>query len=75
MIYVYAWGPRFRVPGLAVLDRKGQRCKLLVRGRMNSALVEFPDGVRHVISRSALRKPKPATIREDAGDWTALQVI
>lgn len=56
MTYRYAWGPRFRVPGLPVLDRKGQICRLLVRGAMNSALVEFEDGIRYVISRNALRK-------------------
>jgi len=40
-------------------DRKGQRCRVLVRGGMNSALVEFePDGVRHVTSRNGLRKAK-----------------
>lgn len=59
--YVYAWGPRFVVAGLPVLDRKVKLCKLLVRGkRMNSALVEFiEDGERHIISRNALRRVKP----------------
>lgn len=56
--YVYSWGPRFRVPGLPVLDRKGQSCIVLVRGAMNSALVEFEDGERHVVSRNALRRLK-----------------
>lgn len=37
-------------------DRKGQLCVVLVRGLMNSALVEFEDGFRAVISRNALRK-------------------
>lgn len=36
----------------------GQRCRLIASGTMNSALVEFLDGVRHVISRNALRKVK-----------------
>lgn len=54
--YVYCWGPRFSVPGLAVLDRKGHPCKVLVRSRMNSALIEFADGTRHVVSRNALRR-------------------
>jgi hypothetical protein len=54
--YRYCWGPRFRVPGLAVLDRKGELCKVIARGAMNSALVEFEDGARHVVSRNALRK-------------------
>ena len=42
----YAWGPRFRVPGLSVLDRKAQLCRVIARGAMNSALVEFEDGER-----------------------------
>ena len=43
------------VPGRAV-DRKGQRCRVLVRGGMNSVLVEFEDGLRVVTSRYAIRK-------------------
>jgi len=34
----------------------GRRCKVLVWGRMNSALVEFDDGQKEVISRNALRR-------------------
>ncbi len=56
--YVYSWGPRFRIPGLRVLDRKGQLCSVLARGAMNSALVEFEDGERHVVSRNALRRAR-----------------
>ena len=37
-------------------DRKGTRCRILARGTMNSCLVEFEDGVRHVVSRFAVRK-------------------
>jgi hypothetical protein len=59
-MYIYSWGPRFCVPGLPVLDRKGQRCALLARGAMNSALVEFEDGYLAVISRNALRKGRLA---------------
>lgn len=36
--------------------RKGQRCRVLVRGRMNSILVEFEDGYKVVTSRYAVRK-------------------
>lgn len=54
--YRYVWGPRFRVRGLPVLDRKGEICRLLVRGSMNSALVEFADGYQAVVSRHALRR-------------------
>ena len=52
--YVYSWGPR-----LMGFSRKGQLCRVLARGAMNSALVEFSDGFQAVISRSALRKQKP----------------
>jgi hypothetical protein len=52
--YTYSWEPRFRV--LPVLDRKGQQCRVLARGRLNSALVEFEDGEQHVVSRNALRR-------------------
>jgi hypothetical protein len=39
-------------------ERKGQRCRVLVRGRMNSVLVEFEDGYRVVTSRHAVRRAK-----------------
>lgn len=55
-VYLYSWGPRGNLPG--AMSRKGQRCRVLVRGGMNSALVEFEDGYRAVISRSALRKAR-----------------
>jgi hypothetical protein len=35
-------------------DRKGERCRVLARGTMNSALVEFEDGYRTVTSRNGL---------------------
>lgn len=50
--YVYVWGARYP----RTLDRKGQRCRVLVRGGMNSAAVEFEDGFQAVVSRNALRK-------------------
>lgn len=37
-------------------DRHGQRLRILARGTMNSALVEFDDGTRHIVSRFAFRK-------------------
>ena len=53
--YIYAWGPRGNMPG--AMSRKGQTCKVLARGAMNSALVEFePDGYLAVVSRNALRR-------------------
>ena len=51
--YIYAWGNN---PVRAQL--KGRRCRVLCRGAMNSALVEFEDGTRHVISRNAIRRAR-----------------
>jgi len=45
--YRYAWNR---------MDRKDQRCRVLVRGKMNSCLIEFEDGFRAVTSRNALRR-------------------
>jgi hypothetical protein len=36
--------------------RKGQRLRVICRGTMNSALVEFADGYRAVVSRNGLRR-------------------
>jgi hypothetical protein len=33
----------------------GLRCRLLARGNLNSRLVEFENGVKHIISGNALR--------------------
>lgn len=49
--YVYAWNR---------CGRKGQTCKLLARGAMNSCLLEFDDGFRMVTSRNALRRTNPS---------------
>ena len=48
--YVYRWNRR--------QGRKGQFCKVLVRGTMNSCSVEFEDGYRMVTSRNAIMKRK-----------------
>lgn len=37
--------------------RKGQRCRVIARGSMNSVLVEFDDGRRILTSRYAVRAP------------------
>lgn len=37
-------------------DWKGRACRVLARGRMNSALIEFTDGERAVVSRFAVRR-------------------
>lgn len=49
-LYVYRWNR---------MGRKGQLCRVLVRGKMNSCSVEFLDGFRAVTSRNALRKWRP----------------
>jgi hypothetical protein len=54
-LYIYRWK---RYLGMPVLggERKGQECKVLVRGARNSCLIEFPGGFKAVTSRNALRK-------------------
>ncbi len=37
-------------------ERKGQRCRIIARGKMNAALIEFEDGYRVISSRYAVRK-------------------
>ena len=51
MDYPYYWRVSTRLP-----ERKGQPCRVIARGRMNSFLVEFMDGYRVVTSRNYLRK-------------------
>lgn len=51
MTHVWYWRKRLG-------ERKGQRCRVLVRGKKNSILVEFEDGHRVVTSRYAVRKIK-----------------
>ena len=57
--YRYVWGPRW--PGVLEggFDRKGALCRIVARGGMNSALVEFEDAYQAVVSRNALRRAKP----------------
>jgi hypothetical protein len=40
--------------------RKGQRCKVLVRGALNSCLVMFEDGWKMVTSKNAVRRVSKA---------------
>lgn len=69
--YTWAWGQREhwtaeRVDGVLVrlspprvFDRcrKGERCRVVARGAMNSAILEFEsDGYRVCTSRSGLRR-------------------
>ena len=47
-LYTYRWNR---------MGRKGQVCRVLIRSKRNSCLVEFlPDNYRAVTSRNALRK-------------------
>lgn len=39
--------------------RFGQRCRVLCRGKLNSALIEFDDGYTVVTSRYAVRRIQP----------------
>ncbi len=34
------------------------RCRIVARGAMNSRMVEFEDGTRHIVSGNALRRAK-----------------
>lgn len=50
MTYIYRWNR---------CGRKGQRCKVTARGKLNSCRVEFEDGFAMVTSRNAIRKARP----------------
>lgn len=39
-------------------ERKGQRCRVLARGKLNSIKIEFQDGHITITSRYAVRKVK-----------------
>jgi hypothetical protein len=70
MSYPYVWTWRYRriaTPYPVVrparapwfgdgIDRTGQRCRVVCRGTMNSAMVEFEDGHQTVTSRGGLRR-------------------
>ena len=51
--YIYRWRNNVKRA-----EMYGHRFRVLVRGRMNSALVEFEDGQCEVISRNAIKKVK-----------------
>lgn len=59
---LYIWRVKARLP-----DRKGTLCRVLVRGKLNSCLVEFvSDGYRAVTSRNYVRKVQAQMEKEDA---------
>lgn len=49
----HTWFWKTRLP-----ERKGQLCKVLAHGKMNSVLVQFEDGYKVITSRYAVRKIK-----------------
>jgi hypothetical protein len=51
MKYPYYWRVKTRHP-----KRKGMPCRVLARGKKNSALIEFEDGFKTVSSRNYYRK-------------------
>lgn len=51
-LYVFRWDRP------ALQGYKGKLCRVLVRGKMNSCMIEFLDGKRSIVSRNALRKAK-----------------
>ena len=53
IVFDRVWRWRKNLP-----ERHGTRCAILARGTMNSALIQFEDGTRHVVSRFAIRKAK-----------------
>jgi hypothetical protein len=54
------WYWKTRLP-----ERNGQRCKIIARGTMNSALVEFDDGFKVITSRYAVRKVQSSRTRHE----------
>ncbi len=51
--HVWYWHPKPWRP----IDRKGERCRVLVRGKLNNVLVEFEsDGFKVITSRHAVRR-------------------
>lgn len=58
-MYYYAWKNEKKRRTLY-----GKRCKVLVRGRMNSVLVEFENGSKEIVSINALKK-----VRENIGPF------
>jgi hypothetical protein len=49
--YYYAWGNNEKRATM-----KGRRCRVLMRGEMNSCLIEFENGQKEIVSRNAVRK-------------------
>ena len=61
MTYPMVWHWKKRLP-----ERKGQRCRILARGTLNSVLVEFEDGWKVIASKWAVR-PAPTPKADPQG--------
>ena len=55
--FPYVWRVRTRLP-----ERFGQRCRVLARGAMNTAQVQFTDGFEVYTSRNYLRMAAGVTL-------------
>jgi hypothetical protein len=54
-MYLWRWGTcGGKYPEIG--KRKGTRCRLIARGKLNSCVVEFEDGARFVTSRNGLQR-------------------
>jgi len=51
MLMTHYWFWKSKLP-----ERKGQPCRVLARGNMNSILIEFEDGYKVITSRYAIRR-------------------
>lgn len=49
MLYVFRWDR---------CGRKGQTCRVMARGSLNSCCIEFADGFKMITSRNALKRAK-----------------
>lgn len=58
MTHIWHW--KAKLP-----ERKGQPCRVVMRGALNSICVEFPDGFRVITSRYAIRLARnPSDVAE-----------
>jgi len=57
--YIFVWSDKgCKWMGQRRAGMQFQRCRVLARGKMNSAMVEFENGQMDIISRNALRRAK-----------------
>jgi hypothetical protein len=65
----HIWYWKYRGPPWRVINRKGERCRILVRGSKNSVLVEFEDGFKVVCAKWAVRPSKSIDSAERQGSF------